>query len=206
MRSYTNIDFYLNTLAGDIYPQPEDPGHTSLAYKAIDLWASRLTTCESVLDVGCGTGFCEDMFKVWNIKYQGVCLGQDFIIARDLARKVKRMDFHFLDFLDNSFDLVFARHSLEHSPMPLLALMEWARVSKSWLGLILPAPEWYGYKGLNHYSVMNHEQIENLLARAGWRIIWNDIDRLSKDDKKTDDNPEGLMPHEYWIMAEKITI
>ena len=206
MRDYKHIDRYINTLYSDIYEQPEDKGHTDLAYKVIDLWASRMTTCQTVLDVGCGTGFCEDMFKVWNMEYQGVCLGKDFIVARDLARKVKKMDFHFLEYPDNSFDMVFSRHSLEHSPMPLLALMEWARVAKSWLGLVLPAPEWYGYKGVNHYSVMNHEQVENLLSRAGWKALWNDIDYLPKDDRKSESNPEGLIPHEYWIMCEKATI
>jgi hypothetical protein len=139
------------------------------------------------------------MFKVWNIPYEGVCLGQDYIVARDLGRNVKKMDFHFLDYPDNSFDLVFARHSLEHSPMPLLALMEWERVSKYWLGLVLPAPEWYTYKGINHYSVMNHEQVENLLHRAGWKIMWNDIDRLPKE-------AAGEIPHEYWLMCEKTGI
>jgi SAM-dependent methyltransferase len=206
MRDYKHLDRYLTTLAADIYPQPEDEGHTALAYKVIDLWMSRMTSCTSVLDVGCGTGFCEDMFKVWNTEYQGVCLGEDYIVARDLGRKVKKMDFHYLDFPDNAFDLVFARHSLEHSPMPLLALMEWARVARSWLGIILPAPEWYGYKGRNHYSVMNHDQIENLIARAGWKVMWNDIDYRAKGDMKTEENPEGLIPHEYWLMCEKVTI
>jgi SAM-dependent methyltransferase len=199
MRDYKHLDRYLTTLASDIYPQPEDSGHTALAHKVIDFWMSKMTSCTSVLDVGCGTGFCEDMFKVWNIPYEGVCLGQDYIVARDLGRTVKKMDFHFLDYPDNSFDLVFARHSLEHSPMPLLALMEFERVSKYWLGLVLPAPEWYGVKGINHYSVMHHEQIENLLARAGWKVLWNDIDFRSKEDK-------GEIPHEYWYMCEKTGI
>lgn len=205
MRDYKNLDRYMTQLASDIYPQPEDKGHTSLAYKVIDFWMSRMTSCKSVLDVGCGTGFCETMFMIWKVDYEGVCLGEDFIVARDASRNVKKMDYHFLEYPDNSFDLVFARHSLEHSPMPLLALMEWARVSKSWLGLVLPAPEWYGYKGLNHYSVMNHEQIENLVTRAGWKILWNDVDYLFKDI--TDFNAQGVeTPHEYWYMLEKAGI
>jgi hypothetical protein len=34
-------------------------------------------------------------------------------------------DFHFIDSGGEIYDLIFARHALEHSPMPILALMEW---------------------------------------------------------------------------------
>ena len=197
MRDYKHLDRYLTTLASDIYPQPgEGDEHPALSKKVIDTWMSLMTTCKSVLDVGCGEGIAQPFFERWGIEYEGVALGADVIKAQELNRNVKKMDFHFLDYPDSSFDLVFARHSLEHSPMPLLALMEWERVSRYWLGIVLPAPEWYGYKGINHYSVMTHDQIENLVTRAGWKILWNDVDRISKDD-------QGLVPHEYWYMLEK---
>ncbi len=199
MRNYENIDGYINKLYGEIYPQPPDDGHTTLAQSVIDHWGSKMTTCHSVLDVGAGQGFCQPMFERWEMKYEGIALGEDVIIAQELGRNVKRMDFSFLGYSDNSFDLIFARHSLEHSPMPLLTLMEWTRVAKNWLGIILPAPEWYTFIGQNHYSVMNHAQIENLLDVAGWRILWNEVKSLPFDK----DKPDQLMPNEYWIMSEK---
>jgi SAM-dependent methyltransferase len=196
MRDYTNIDGYLNKLYGDIYEQPEDVGHTRLAQKVIDHWISRMTTCRSVLDVGCGQGMCQSMFERWGLKYEGIAIGEDVIVAQEKGRNVKRMDFSFLDYPDNSFDLIFARHALEHSPMPLITLMEWARVAKNWLGIILPAPEWYTYRGQNHYSVMNMEQINNLLDVAGWKLLWDDV--------KTLPNGDGILtPHEYWLMSER---
>jgi hypothetical protein len=67
------------------------------------------------------------------------------------------------------------------------------------LGIILPAPEWYTYAGLNHYSVMNIAQIHNLLDVAGWRILWDEVKNLPPDK----DKPDELLPHEYWIMSEK---
>jgi SAM-dependent methyltransferase len=193
MRDYTNLERYLNTLAGDIYPQPEDEGHTDLSQEVINRWMSGLTGCESVLDVGCGEGFCQPMFEEWGIKYTGICLGADYLKAKKLERNVQKMDFNFLDYKDESFDLIFSRHSLEHSPMPIISLLEWHRVSKHWLGIVLPAPEHYGFGGLNHYSVMNEAQIEFLISRSGWKVIWKDIKRK---DRST--------PLEYWYMCEKI--
>lgn len=200
MRDYSNIDRYITKLYGEIYAQPEDGGHTRMAQKVIDFWASRMTTCHSVLDVGCGTGFCQSMFERWGMKYEGIAIGEDVVQAKLLGHNVKVMDFNFLDYPDDYVDLIFARHSLEHSPMPLITLMEWARVSKNWLGIVLPAPEWYTYTGLNHYSVMNMEQITNLLKVAGWSILWTDIKSLPMDKDKPE---ESLRPNEYWIMSEK---
>lgn len=201
MRDYTNIDKYLNKLAGDIYPQPPDEGHAQLAQKVIDYWMSRMTTCHSVLDVGCGQGFCQSLFERWDVKYDGVALGEDVIKAQENGYNVHKADFTFLSGIqDESFDLVFSRHSLEHSPMPLLTLMEWRRVSKQWLGIVLPHPDWYTYRGLNHYSVMNMDQIHNLLEIAGWSVIWEQEDQISSDPIN---HPDDLRNHEIWIMCEK---
>lgn len=195
MRDYTRIDSYLTQLTGEIYAQPEDLGHTQLAQKVINMWMSRLSGCQQVLDVGCGTGFCQSMFERFKTKYTGICLGEDVLVAQGNGKNVFQMDFSFLDFPDKSFDLIFARHALEHSPMPLLTMMEWARVSKTWCGIVLPAPEHYTYKGQNHYSVMNQDQAESLFDHAGWKVIWKDIEKVLHD---TD-----LISLEYWYMLEK---
>jgi SAM-dependent methyltransferase len=194
MRNYENFDYYLTKLVGEIYEQPEDPGHTALAQKVIDFWMARLTSCTSVLDVGAGQGMCQSMFEKWGIKYEGVALGVDVIEAQKMARNIKKMDFSFLEYENDSWDLVFSRHSVEHSPAPLLTLMEWYRVSRQWLGLVVPAPESYGYVGRNHYYVLHQEQWFNLLVNAGWRVIWSDVEY---------GNTETPKPLEYWIFAEK---
>lgn len=198
MRDYKYIDQYINKLYADIYPQPEDDGHTRLAKHAIDDWMSKMTTCRSVLDVGCGTGFCQAMFESWGMGYEGICLGEDFLVAQRLGRNVKKMDFSFLEYPDNSFDLIFARHSLEHSPMPLLTLMEWARVSGNWLGVIVPTPEWFTFKGKNHYLVMEMDQLKQLLDVSGWNVMWETVHEEMWDETKT-----VSRPFEYRLMCEK---
>lgn len=198
MRDWKRIDQYVTKLYKDIYLQPEDTGHTTLAQKVIDHWMSMMTTCHSVLDVGCGTGFCQPMFERWGKTYEGVCLGDDYIDANNHGRNVKNMDFSFLDYPDESFDFIFSRHSFEHSPMPILTLMEWNRVSKAWLGLVVPAPEWYTYRGRNHYSVMNQEQLRMILIASGWNVLWEEVDSLEFNVETHE-----MRPHEYWFMCEK---
>ncbi len=204
MRDWTRIDGYLTSLEGDVYPQPTGHDeHPAFAKQVIDTWLSKLTGCNSVLDVGCGEGFAEDFFKEWNVAYEGVCLGDDYLVAKERGRNVKRMDFSFLEYPENTFDLIFSRHSLEHSPMPLLTLFEWARVTKQWLGLVLPDPSFYTYKGLNHYAVMEREQVGWLLDRAGFKVLWDDVGYISVQANKTMDNPQGMTAHEIRLFCEK---
>ena len=200
MRNYQNLDSYLTQLSKDIYPQPEDDGHSGLARKVIDKWMSRLPDCKTVLDVGCGNGFAQGMFEKWGADYQGVAFGDDYIAGHDLGRKVDLADYSFLPYGDDIFDLVFSRHSLEHSPMPLLTLMEWHRVSKQWLGLVVPSVEWYGFKGRNHYYVLYHDQWINLMQCSGWKMIWSEFDEVPPNDRI----PDQKKIHEYWFFCEKV--
>lgn len=172
---YANWMSHYNTLLGDVYAQPEDSGHTSLAVEIISKWIPLATSVKTVLDVGCGEGFLQEVFESFKLEYTGITLGIDFLVATEKGRNVRNMDFNFLDFPDKSFDLIFSRHSLEHSPFPLLTLMEWHRVAKDYLFLILPTASAYGWGGNNHYSVMAKEQAEFLLERAKWRPIWDNF-------------------------------
>jgi len=200
MRDYSNVERYLNKFQNDIYPQPEDEGHTTLAQEVITEWMTKMTTCKSVLDLGCGTAFCQPMFEEFGVGYTGITLGQDFITATGMGRNVKKMDYSFLDeFQDESFDLLFSRHSLEHSPMPLLTLMEWYRVSKQWLGVILPAPEHFTFRGINHYSVMTERQAELCFQQAGFGVIWKNLKYHKSADETIPD-----VPFEFRYMLEKL--
>jgi ubiquinone/menaquinone biosynthesis C-methylase UbiE len=136
---------------------------------------SFLPKCKNVLDIGCGQGEAQRMFRSYGIRYSGVNVGDDFKIARSLGRNVFECDFNFLPkFWDNTFDLVWARHTLEHSPFPLLTLMEFHRVAKRWLCIILPNPDYFGWVGKNHYSVLPRQQARWLMRRAGWKVMWTE--------------------------------
>jgi SAM-dependent methyltransferase len=161
---------YWRNLLGDIYAQPQDSGHTDLA-EAFLAWVFLHIEMENVLDVGCGQGVCEPFLRGQIIPWTGVTIGEDFEVCQDLGLNVHRMDMSFLDFEDESFNTILVRHALEHSPYPIMTLMEWHRVSSKYLILVFPAPDYWGYGGKNHYSVMNKEQLWWAFKRSGWKVL-----------------------------------
>jgi SAM-dependent methyltransferase len=177
MRNYNHLELYLNLLLGDLYGQPPDAGHTGMCAEVINLWIPAMTSVKTVLDLGCGEAcIAEPYFTALGKEYTGITLGSEAITAQKTGKNVLNMDFNFLEFEDNSFDLLFSRHSLEHSPMPLLTLMEWKRVAIDFLCVVLPNPEHFTYKGKNHYSVMLPEQFRWLCEVSGWNVIWENYD------------------------------
>lgn len=187
-KDFGNIEIYLNSLLGDIYEQPPDDGHTQMLSEAFHNWIPKLMGVKNVLDIGCGqVAIAESFFKDLNIEYTGITLGREAIVARKMGKNVLNMDMNFLEFDDNSFDLIWARHVAEHSPMPVITLMEWHRVCASFICLIVPTPDHYGRVGKNHYSVLYNDQWKFLMERAGFHIIWEDFSNVT----------------EYRFMAEK---
>jgi SAM-dependent methyltransferase len=171
MRDYARFDQYLDRLSQDIYAQPPDPGHTAWAMDAVRSLCTIPQGITNVLDAGCGQGFLAEAFTDMGLAYTGITLGEDFKVCQSKGLNVYEADMTFLPFEDKSFDLVFARHVLEHSPFPILTLMEWKRVSRGWLVLVAPAPGYWGQRGRNHYSVVPLATLEWWLARAGWAPI-----------------------------------
>jgi SAM-dependent methyltransferase len=169
-RDYTNFHNHLVELDKDVYSQPSDPGHTAWATDAITDLCKGLEV-ENVLDVGCGQGFCSDIFTSMNMHYTGITASlADVKAGLDEERNIALGYATFLPYGDNSFDLIFARHILEHSPFPLITLMEWYRVTKKYLVLVMPAWEYWLVGGINHYSMLGRDQLWHLMKRAGWYI------------------------------------
>jgi SAM-dependent methyltransferase len=194
MRDYLHFDAYLNSLGRDIYEQPSDEGHSNWARKAIGQFGHMFEGCQNVLDVGCGTGFCEPFWTALGIGWTGVTLGHDANAAKLLGKHVLERDMTFLGVQAGSYDIVFARHVLEHSPFPLLTMMEWRRVARKYLLLIAPAPEHWGHRGRNHYSMLEKDHLLWLAARAGWRLCG--AETMTNHSPEYLDSMTKIMRHE----------
>lgn len=199
MRDYTRIDKYLDKLIEDIYPQPQDPGHTAWAEESIQAFGKEIWEVNNVLDLGCGEGFCQPIFERYGLSYMGVCLGEDYQVAKKSGRAVAELDFSFLPLDDESFDLLYSRHSLEHSPFPVLTLMEWHRVSKRYVAIVVPAPQHWQYVGRNHYYVLNDPQWRNLFDVAGFDVTFSYV----KKQNMTEDPQIPEVEIEFWYLLEK---
>ncbi|KKN02881.1 hypothetical protein LCGC14_1113220 [marine sediment metagenome] len=210
-RDYKFFDKCTQNLSQDVYPQPPDPGHTDWALNSLKWIDSTIYAAKPpirdeetnkiiktfkkpeisgrVLDVGCGWGFLSVPFETMGLNWTGVTIGEDVIGARGNLQeyglppeKVIETDMTFLPWDEPLFDLIYARHVLEHSPFPIITLMEWHRVTKEggYLCLVAPAPHYWKYKGKNHYSIVPKPLLKWWLERAGWLIV-HEFDFMNRD-------------------------
>ena len=135
-------------------------------------------TCkgDKILDVGVGKGLALDMFKSMGLEVTGISLNQDEIDdAVTEGHDVRRMDMSFMDFDDETFDVLWSRHSLEHSLFPFFTLHEFKRVLKpnGVLYVEVPAPNTKNNNEHNtqHFSVFLDQQWVSLIRRSGFKLI-----------------------------------
>lgn len=129
-----------------------------------------------VLDVGCGQGYALEAFKKHDLVPMGLTISEDDAkVCRDKGFMVQIEDMTFTSFYDATFDMVWARHCLEHSTWPLLTLHEFNRVLKmdGILYAEMPAPDTSSYHECNenHYSVFLPRNWHSLMDRAGFKAV-----------------------------------
>jgi ubiquinone/menaquinone biosynthesis C-methylase UbiE len=162
-------------LSADVYAQPPDDATQKLIEQLIGQWVSRLEGLDSILDVGCAQGQAIPLLKKHCDTVIGVTLGNDAMLASHKGHMVYLADMSFLPFGPEEFKLVWCRHVLEHSPMPLLTLMEWRRVCSQWAIIVVPTIAYHGYGGGQHYYMLQPDQWKTLFKRAGWSVLWEDM-------------------------------
>jgi len=187
MRDYSKIDKYLTDLIKDVYPQSLDETHTNQTKTVFFSFISNLIQegkVKTVLDAGCGQGNAFSIFNKSGVEIIGIGIGNDNKEAKKNFPDfdVREMDMHFLEFPDEHFDMVFARHILEHSPMPLLALMEWHRVTRpeGYLVVVVPHHENVVQGGINHYYMLSPVQWKVLFRRSRWKLINEDYTDITE--------------------------
>ncbi len=182
-------------IENETYPEPISELHTGITEKMLDQLTQKfcLPASAKILDIGCGQGPALDFLKKKNYNPVGIALNdEDVRVCRAKGFEVYKMDQSFLEFENDSFDFIWARHCIEHSIAPYLTLSEFYRVSKpdSYLYIEVPAPDTVAHheNNPNHYSVLSKSMWTSLISRSGFTVM----------DVATFNIQLVIGPDEYW--------
>ena len=173
------LEQFLEKVSSEIYSEPDTDMHTKMMDQLIpDLNKNQIgeNKDQAILDVGCGQGYAMQKLKDAGFtNLQGITMSDDDVKAtQDRGFKCEKMDQSFMTFEDESFDFLFVRHCLEHSPFPYFTLGEFRRVLKTGgkIYIEMPAPD--NFRPIeymaNHYSVMGAKQWASLMLRHKFQI------------------------------------
>jgi SAM-dependent methyltransferase len=195
-----------------LYDEGDAQFHQTLTKKMVEQYIDPMNLSKDalIMDMGCGAGyFLDEMKQREYTNTVGITLSpQDTKICADKGHTVKNYDMSFIPqkdgYYDESVDFIFCRHSLEHSPYPIITLAEYNRIlkNKHKIYIEVPSPDadrQHEYN-INHYSVMGVKMWDALLNRAGFKT--DTCNTIEFDIEVPDENdPEKKVP-----MKEKFLI
>lgn len=178
------LRFYYEWIVNNhVYDEGESGFHKEITNKVVTSYIDPLNLPKDshILDLGCGPGyFLDEMKSRGYTNLVGVTLSDnDIKLCESKGHTIKQYDLSFLPqkdgYHDESVDLIFLRHALEHSPFPIFTLIEYNRILKQGglLYIEVPAPDCDRQHefNLNHYSIMGQNQLVALLHRTGFKVL-----------------------------------
>ena len=211
------LRFYIDWLyQSHITDEGDSDAHNQLTKKVVSDYVEplKLKKTDKIVDLGCGPGYFLDIMKSKGYNnIVGITLSdKDAKTCQEKGHEVQKIDMSFLShkkgYNDESVDFFFMRHALEHSPYPIISLIEYNRVLKQngKIYIEVPAPncqrkhEW----NPNHYSILGPEQLSALLHRTGFQV---DKFQTMKFDMSYDDpdskEKSSVIEEYYCIVATK---
>jgi len=198
-----------------LYDEGDSGMHEKLTAQVAENYITPLNLPKdaTIVDLGAGPGYFLDYLKKNEFtNYVGVGLGtKDNAICRSKGHTIKEYDISFLPqsdgFTDESVDLIFLRHALEHSPYPIISLIEYNRILK--LGgrmyIEVPAPDCDRKHefNLNHYSIMGSTQLHALLHRTGFEVEKFDTIEFTINVEAEGEETKNLNERYFAIMCRK---
>ena len=180
MNTQLKLKFYYDFVLGQVYDEGPSGFHQSITKDVVEKFIDplKLSKNSKIVDLGSGPGyFLDEMKSRGYTDVTGITLSHDDAnMAIEKGHRVLRTDMNFLADPDESLDLLFSRHSLEHSPFPYITLLEYNRVLKprGYLYIEVPQPncDQTHENNRNHYSIMDKTMWMSLLTRTGFDVTW----------------------------------
>jgi SAM-dependent methyltransferase len=169
-------EFIQERIREDIYPEPPSPLHQQISAQMIDRLNQLVPLADKkILDCGCGQGVALEIFKKLGGKPIGTTFGEDLEVCKRNGFEVYAMDQSFLEFPQESFDVIWCRHALEHSLFPLYTLRRFYETLKKdgILYVEVPAPDTSARHetNRNHYSCFTKNAWVSLFTRSKFQIF-----------------------------------
>lgn len=127
----------------------------------------------TLLDAGARDSELEPFFEDLGYKWQGVDVDP-------VSNRVVKMDFNYLNYPDECFDVLFCCHAFEHSETPARTLREFWRVLRPGGVLFLATPNCVKRQILeedeDHVNVVNEWQMERLLRYTMFKKIYIQVE------------------------------
>jgi ubiquinone/menaquinone biosynthesis C-methylase UbiE len=119
-----------------------------------------------ILDIGCGADFKGDVNVDLYLEptIHRPILHKGNLTAKEIPNLIKA-DAQYLPFTDNSFDLVYSHHLIEHLSNPILFIKECIRVSKREILIICPHRFSSHAKGGGHKHIFNKLWFATVLSK-----------------------------------------
>lgn len=211
------LRFYLDWMYNaHVYAELDSNFHKQLTTEVVKSYIDPLNLPKDarILDMGCGPGyFMDEMKERGYTNYLGATLSaEDIKLCESKGHKTAQYDLSFLPvadgFHDESVDLIFCRHALEHSPFPIITLIEYNRVLKQGGKLYIEVPQPGCQRqhefNANHYSILGAEMIAALLLRTGFDInVMNNIEFDLIMGQNEDGSDKKVREKFYAIMCTK---
>lgn len=200
---------FLEIVRGHVYSEPDTEIHTNtinaMTKKIVDEHFDDKDG--KLLDIGCGSGYAMERMKALGMTtQQGLTLSNDDAeAARARGFEVHEQDMSFTTFNDGAFKYLWVRHALEHSPFPLLTLLEFNRILEDGGKIYIEMPSPKCTRLLedydNHYSIMGPRQWTCLMRRARFDLIDQGEIRFDVTSKE-DPNFIGTEVYEWYILTK----
>lgn len=211
------LKFYNEWIYSHIYDEGETELHKKITNEVVKTYIDPLNLSKNskILDIGCGVGyFLDEMKSREYTNVTGISLSETNVkFCQSKGHNAKLYDPAFLPhadgYIDEDTDLIFARHTLQHSPYPIFNLIEYNRLLKlkGTIYVEVPAPDCdrkHEYN-TNHYSIFGAQMLNALLQRTGFRVDkFNDIE-FEVTAKLPDDTETAIKEKYFCIVATKIT-